>query len=199
MNRNDVHKMTRTIMNDHGLQDWKIKLSNSARFAGRCMYGLRTIEISVKIAEHVSDEEIKDTITHEIAHALVGHAAGHGRAWIVQHIALGGSGRERWSNKDATRAMALWVGTCVNGHEKHRNARSEKMFRVSCGECSQYFDPRFKFTWRNTRTGEVVGDPAAVSSVLVAAQRPQETVKSPAPRNAYETGFTNIEDLFKGD
>jgi hypothetical protein len=50
-----------------GLYDWKVELTNDPVFAGMCLPEKRTIEISTVFM--TDDEEVYDTICHEITHA----------------------------------------------------------------------------------------------------------------------------------
>ncbi|MBP7003371.1 SprT-like domain-containing protein [Amaricoccus sp.] len=54
---------------------------NRTRF-GVCRYDVRRIELSGPLAMvEPDDARILNTVRHEIAHALAGHAAGHGERW----------------------------------------------------------------------------------------------------------------------
>lgn len=63
---------------------WTFKLDNAKRRFGICRYWNQTIGISWALAEINSDEQIMDTILHEIAHALAGPDTGHGPEWVAQ-------------------------------------------------------------------------------------------------------------------
>ena len=54
-----------------------------------CRYGTRTIELSVFLVDRNGPEEVRDTILHEIAHALVGPGHGHDAVWKRQCIEIG--------------------------------------------------------------------------------------------------------------
>jgi predicted SprT family Zn-dependent metalloprotease len=51
------------------------------------------ISLSYEFTKHVSDEEIRDTILHEIAHALVGKAHNHDEVWRAKALEMGCTGR----------------------------------------------------------------------------------------------------------
>ena len=65
----------------HGLHNWKFELSNRLKNFGVTYYSSKTIRISTQQINKHSQNETMDTILHEIAHALAGHEAGHGKVW----------------------------------------------------------------------------------------------------------------------
>jgi len=200
MERREVYAAARKLLDEHGLTNWTVSTElRSAHRAGECSYRDRQVRFSMKILELWSDKEAMDTITHEIAHAIVGGKHGHDWVWSAKHRELGGNGQSKWDDESTREALAVWVGTCPNGHKKYRQARSEKMRRVSCGKCSRVYDPAFHFAWVNVKTGERL--PRLYPSVnagieaLAANKRRDE----PTREQSWDKGFTNIEDLFKGD
>lgn len=74
-------EQARTLMNSHGLQDWILRLDESYRFLGKCNFRDQVILLSRGHVLDGKDEDIKDTILHEIAHALAGPKAKHGPKW----------------------------------------------------------------------------------------------------------------------
>jgi predicted SprT family Zn-dependent metalloprotease len=61
------------LMGPHG---WGFAFNKQRRGMGLCRYATRTIELSIYLVDRNGLEEVRDTILHEIAHALVG--PGHG-------------------------------------------------------------------------------------------------------------------------
>lgn len=55
-----------------------------------------TIGLSAFMLEHGDDDEVFDTVTHEIAHAICGPDEGHSALWQDVHKELGGNG-ERYA------------------------------------------------------------------------------------------------------
>jgi predicted SprT family Zn-dependent metalloprotease len=57
----------------HGLsRRWKFALGNSLHDYGSCDFNTKTIEVSRVFLRHASRNEARDTILHEIAHAVAG-------------------------------------------------------------------------------------------------------------------------------
>jgi predicted SprT family Zn-dependent metalloprotease len=87
-----IHQMALELLSEHGLKKWHFKFDDSTRRAGCCNYRDKIISISFHLAQSGSDEEIRDTILHEIAHALVGRKHNHGEVWKVKAQEIGCSG-----------------------------------------------------------------------------------------------------------
>lgn len=75
-------------------QGWRYEFMNSAKCAGRTYYKPKIIKMSLIYinSPKITKEHIKDTVLHEIAHALVGHVHGHNNVWRAKAIELGCSG-----------------------------------------------------------------------------------------------------------
>lgn len=71
-------------MNTHNVGELNFGFNNRKNSVGICRFRNKVpfaIEISNVFAPYLSDEEIKDTILHEIAHALAGREANHDHKW----------------------------------------------------------------------------------------------------------------------
>lgn len=150
----NVQRVTRALMDHYGLKHLDFKWGNSKRRIGTTwshrLTGPYMIELSRPFYEHMSPEQRMNTITHEIAHALVGCGHGHDHVWQRKHMELGGDGSrcsDAGISEDAATKIFKWTGRCPNGHLDHRSAKSEKMFRTSCGKCSPRYNPDYKFVW----------------------------------------------------
>ena len=67
---------------------WKFALNRGKKMAGCCKYRNKEISISLHHIQNNDENEVKDTILHEIAHALT-PGANHGRAWKIACIKVG--------------------------------------------------------------------------------------------------------------
>lgn len=76
-------------------RDWKFTTNRRKRALGICNYTKKTIEISEHYLAVNTADQILDTITHELAHAIAGSEANHGAQWKRVHKALGGSGKAK--------------------------------------------------------------------------------------------------------
>lgn len=71
-------------MRQYGLSHWKFTFSNTKRALGDCHPARKQIRISTYHVQGSEEKEIKDTVLHEIAHALDYERNGstsHGPKW----------------------------------------------------------------------------------------------------------------------
>lgn len=78
-----------SILAEHLPREWRFAWDNAVRRFGACHYTKRLITISWPLASRNTAEEFVDTVKHEVAHALAGHAAGHGPKWKAVARAIG--------------------------------------------------------------------------------------------------------------
>lgn len=97
-------------MNEHGLNTWRFEFDRSTRRFGVCKYAERKIGLSQKLVRANTIERARETILHEIAHALT-PGAHHGPAWVRQARALGIKG-ERCFNGENTTLVGKFFGHC---------------------------------------------------------------------------------------
>ena len=93
MNSSAIFDLAVTTLAQYGLLEkgWKVAWDNGKRRAGACHHGTCTISLSRHILPLASDEEIRETILHEVAHALTpGHS--HDGIWRAKLIEMGGTG-----------------------------------------------------------------------------------------------------------
>lgn len=144
MDLRDAFAMAEHLLEVHGLREWEVAYDNAKRRAGICRYAERTIGLSAPLTAVHSEDEVRDTILHEIAHALVGSRHGHDATWRRTAVAIGSSG-ERCVSPDSATAPAAWLGTCPSGHVLERHRRPERV--MTCGVCSSGFDLLNLYTW----------------------------------------------------
>ena len=76
-----VARLARELLDRHGLGDWTFGFNRRKRACGLCWHGPRRVELSEAFVRANDDAAVRDVLLHEIAHALAGHAAGHGPVW----------------------------------------------------------------------------------------------------------------------
>lgn len=98
MDIKEAKKLLREKMDAHGLVDWRIDvLPKTKHFAGTCNHREKKIYLGLMPTETRSEEEVLNTILHEIAHALVGKLKlPHCWIWKEKHIEIGGNGKRCW-------------------------------------------------------------------------------------------------------
>lgn len=89
MNRDLATRFAHELMAEHGLTDWKLRLSQNNSFLGLCDYKNKTIFLNTFSIDTHPEPEIINTIKHEIAHALVGPNHGHNEIWVTKAKEIG--------------------------------------------------------------------------------------------------------------
>lgn len=87
---------------------WNLTFNNRKRALGICSYTKKEVQISLQFMTTCDEDRIRNTVAHEIAHALVGHKAGHNRVWRSTHRALGGDGQRCTDVGEENRPKHSW-------------------------------------------------------------------------------------------
>jgi predicted SprT family Zn-dependent metalloprotease len=132
------------LVQQHGLHGWRVELDGAKRRAGVCRFTERVIGLSAPITRVHTEAEVRDTILHEIAHALVGPQHGHDQHWRQVAKAIGCTG-QRCVPSEAPRIQGAWIGVCSAGHVKDRHRRPERV--MSCAQCRPEFSVDHVFEW----------------------------------------------------
>jgi len=126
----EVHQQAVDVLQLHGLKAWRFRFDHSTRRAGCCSYHDRSISISIDLAVHGSEADIRDTILHETAHALVGSKHGHDRIWKAKAIEIGGTGTRTHRTEFS---VPRWKVRCENACWQHTAQR--RSYRLVCRQC----------------------------------------------------------------
>ena len=94
MELKSAESLTLDLMQKHGLlsSGWNFQWSKTQRCLGLCYEYYKLIRLSLKHTQIRDQIYVRNTIIHEIAHALVGCKHNHDKVWQKKCIELGGSG-----------------------------------------------------------------------------------------------------------
>lgn len=134
----EAQELAVDAMQDHGLDDWRFSFDRAVRRFGECRYDIKMITLSKKLVELNSEDAVRNTLLHEIAHALAGHAAGHGMEWQRIAKSIGSDGKRLHT---AATPPSRYVGVCPNCHHiLHRNRKPSRGRFVSCASCCNRYN-----------------------------------------------------------
>lgn len=92
MCKNAIEKFANDQLIQHGLyaKGWRFSWNRRKKSFGLCNEIKKVIQVSAYVAEKgESEEKLKDTVLHEIAHALVGNKHKHNHIWKAKARELG--------------------------------------------------------------------------------------------------------------
>jgi predicted SprT family Zn-dependent metalloprotease len=89
MNITQAEKLATHLMQQHGLDGWHFKWDRATKRLGCCNYTKKRITLSAHQTKNRQEVEVKDTILHEIAHALLPPRTGHGKLWKAKCVEIG--------------------------------------------------------------------------------------------------------------
>lgn len=125
-----AHRLAVTLMEQHGLQSWSFGWDRAVSRMGQCDGRKRRISLSVQPTELRPEAEVRNTILHEIAHALVGTEHHHDFVWQVKARSIGCTG-ERCSTT-TVRVERPWIAECPNHGQLGRSHRRRKLVCRRC-------------------------------------------------------------------
>lgn len=91
MDRTRASNYCREKLDHYGLTDWHVRLTQNPNepFLGLCVYKDKSIILNAFHIDIHPDSEVRNTILHEVAHAIVGPGHGHTATWIDKAIEVG--------------------------------------------------------------------------------------------------------------
>jgi SprT protein len=152
----EFEKLTRDLMAEHLDDSWTFAWNDAINRLGFCSHEKHLLSFSRHaFADGVSYVAAHNTITHELAHAMLPETEHHGAAWKAQHIALGGDANMYVGGRggtfspvlaEANKAQRKFLGRCPGCQREIRRVRRSY---ISCGRCSggKGFTEKFRFVW----------------------------------------------------
>lgn len=150
----NVRKFATDLLEENGLFDWSISFERSLVRAGTCRYLQKSICFNVLFLKSVSVSEIRNTVFHEVAHALAGPTAGHEEKWASICEQLGGNARVVTTIPEvlASSENYDWIGVCPNCNYTHGSVSVPTSVWV-CVSCSSTVPEKERiFRWYHHQT-----------------------------------------------
>lgn len=135
---NMINLWTKTQAKYPELLTWKLDLGYGKSRLGVCTPKKKTIRISKYLIIHESQEQINDTLLHEIAHALEWErhkTHGHGRRWQLIAIEVGAKPNRCASTEVIATLETKYTYECSKCHERTNVNRRLRLERRHCSIC----------------------------------------------------------------
>lgn len=144
MQLSDCEQLANELLTQHNLNEWRFKFDNAKRRFGYCRYTNKTISLSKPLVLLNEEARVKNTILHEIAHALLPAGVGHNNIWRQKAKQIGCDGLRCYDNTVIT-PPKKYIGTCPTCG---RTIKRIHRYRIACGVCCKgHFDAKHLFTW----------------------------------------------------
>ena len=126
---------------------WRFRLETATSRAGICRHNTRIIALSVSFVLRAPWDDIRDTLLHEVAHAIVGAGHGHDVVWQAAARRIGCTAN-RCST--VTHSLKRWMGECRRCRDRWFRQRltAKVRQRSICPRC------RSRIAWRINAHGE---------------------------------------------
>lgn len=152
MQLQDARQLAERLLAKHKLSGWSFGFDNAKLRSGICRYRSRSITLSRHMVLLNDENIVRDTILHEIAHAIVGAGKGHGNEWLRKAVSIGCTG-ERCTSSDALVPEYPFMAHCPNCKKTVGRFRLPKSRRIACGACCDLnsngrFDERYVLIWK---------------------------------------------------
>ncbi|MEY4417786.1 MAG: hypothetical protein RIQ88_224 [Actinomycetota bacterium] len=123
---------------------WIFGFDNGRRRAGLCSYTDKKITVSKYLSLVHSVDDVRQTILHEIAHAIAGPKEGHGKKWLAIAKRIGYR-NEVYTGEEIAQEYAPYIGLCPNGHKHYRYQKPKRLY--SCHLCARGFNKQYMIDW----------------------------------------------------
>lgn len=160
MSLDEIETLAKELI-DHHLKHsgWSFSFDRSKQRMGCTDFRTKTISASkylFSIPENANENLVKDTILHEIAHAVVGQHHGHDRIWQSAAKVLGCDPIRCYQAEKVVAVKPNFRYTCPScNYSFTRFRRSKKADNAACGICCKgKFNSEYKFivTYENPKT-----------------------------------------------
>ncbi len=141
-----AESMANDLLRRHGLWgEWNFIFDRATQRFGNCNYRRKTISLSRQLTLLNNEVAIRDTLLHEIAHALAPRNAGHGEKWKVIARSIGCNAQRCYGDEVVT-PNHKYIGTCPTCRITIKRSRKK---RLSCARCDRRFNPAHLFVWQS--------------------------------------------------
>jgi hypothetical protein len=158
MDLKELQSLAQATMAEHGLGGWTFRFGRSKRRLGMCDHRRKCIEIAAYYAYFTPEGLVKDTLLHEVAHALAGPGAGHGPKWKAVAARIGATPKACDDSEETVVPPGDWQAVCPGCSKTHYRYR--RPMTLSGYRCRCVAKSPLTFTFRGQPVPESAARPA---------------------------------------
>jgi hypothetical protein len=131
----------------HGLSDWAFRFDHARRRFGSCQRQRKLITLSRPLTFLNNEDQVRDTLLHEIAHALT-PGEGHSDRWRAKCVEIGAKPKRCYGDDEVVsppRRDASYLIGCVKCDWWHDRRRITGR-KLACSKCRAPVEYRVKST-----------------------------------------------------
>lgn len=128
----ETKRLAEIFFDLYGLSHWTFEFDYAKTRFGKCDYTRKIISLSKHFVEINTELEVRDTILHEIAHALCGPRSGHGKKWQHKMIELGANPRRCFTAEEVVMPKMKYTVVCSSCDIRLQRSRKTKIACKSC-------------------------------------------------------------------
>ncbi len=140
------------LMERHGLEGWSFTFDRARKRLGSCRPSSRRITLSAALTRLNDEAVVRDTILHEIAHALT-PGDGHGARWRAACRRLGARPERLVPASDVVLPEAPHALVCDHCGSRYPRFRRSRL-RYACGRCRAEAGIEVPLRWVSGRSSE---------------------------------------------
>lgn len=155
-----AQKLAKDLMEKHlseGENSWRFKFDNAKRRFGCCKYGRGGYWVT--LSKHLvllnDESQVRDTILHEIAHAMDVNDRGysnHDANWREIALRIGCNGERCYSSKEVVQPEFKYKTLCNSCGHTGKSMRQPRRSSTACGRCCREhnggkYDPKFNLVY----------------------------------------------------
>ena len=137
MDLQQAEQLAKELISEH-CPEYIFQFDNAKVRFGYCSWKKKIISLSKHLVLMNNEEQVKDTILHEIAHALTPKQS-HNRVWRAKAIEIGCDGSRCYDSNKVESPKGKYVyqcPTCEKKYYQHRRSRKTS----ACGKCCKTYN-----------------------------------------------------------
>jgi predicted SprT family Zn-dependent metalloprotease len=133
MTINEAKEFAEAQLAIHGCSDWKVKITRGEAFSlGGCIFDSKTLTLSRRHVENDTEETVRDTILHEVAHVRAGSEKPyHGAVWKEFARSMGAIPKAKKTVSLPPPKLKAKCAKCLGEFKRYRKPPSQRY----CAPC----------------------------------------------------------------